>query len=73
MLLIYYVSHKNDNQALSITTPPNEYPDLYKVFLTWYNGDKDYVPQLADKLLRKDMGFSTTVTMLCHFWKNEIT
>lgn len=73
LLLLYYVSHKNYNQALSITTPPEEYPDLYKVFLSWYNGNQKYIQALARKLQAKNAGFSTTVNMLSYFWMNELT
>ena len=72
-LLLYYLSHKKFNDALSITTPPGEFPDLEKVFLTWYNGNQTFLPRLAQKLMLKNQGDSITVTLLCRFWMGDIT
>ena len=73
LLLLYYLSRKNFDHVLNITTPPDQYPDLEKVFLCWYNGNPSQLYNLAGKLLNRNSGRSITVVLLARFWMGDIS
>ena len=74
-LILYYVSMKDFSSAFLIPTPPKEFPDFWKIFIAWYQGDRTWEVNAKTLLSRYETSISPgggTVPSLLDFWQGKI-
>ncbi len=73
-LILYYVSMKDFSSAFLIPTPPKEFPDFWKIFIAWYQGDRTWEVNRKALLARYESSARRgTVSSLLDFWQGKIT
>lgn len=70
---IYLLSQGREKELLSMLTPPNKFPEFWKVFVCWRinkHGWKENAEQIASKALASG---NTTQAMIASLWLDKTT